>query len=373
MTHASSSPTEFVLVSTQRSGSAFVASILDALPGASVGPEVFLGLGMHSPENFYRYWAGMIRADERCLAPPRFAEVIDAYLDGFYSRAESASAVGFCLKYDQIPLVPGLLDALERRGVKVVHLVRENVLETLVSSVRSRERVAHGGRAHGDGPQPPERVRLRAQGLCDALAGRIREIGEWRETLSRRFECHELTLERAVCGRSDAGSMNPKPLREVCAFLGIEVGERPPRTTLRSSAARPLAELVDNADEIRAALSGTDYGHLLDPCGTLARPALRPGTDFGQWHAMCASLNRAEAMLAVGRGREAAVLLSGVRRMYPDEPAAAVALGAVYEHTGDLGRSASMYRIALHLDPWDAIAASRLRALTPGSLENASS
>lgn len=361
----------FAIVSTQRSGSAYLGSVLSAHPDVTVAPEVFLGQGMRTPENFYAYWAGWVQSDPKHLAPPQCMTVVRTYLDGLFASAEDERAKGFALKYDQIPLVPGLMEILQERGVRMVHLIRLNVLESIVSSVRNHLRVSGGGRAHGTGPMDPPQVHIEADRLAAGIARRVAEIEQNRKALRSRFASHEVHLEACAKDREDPGGCNAQVLRGLEEFLGV-APQTDLRTTLRSSG-RGLGEMISNFDEVREVLSGTDWEHMTQPAGALPRPALREDMPLDSWHALCSCLCRVERMLEGGRAREAEHLLAGLRQSMPDEGAVAAALATVVLERGDIGRSVSLYRIALHLNPQDAYSAARLQALQPGAAQESAS
>lgn len=119
--------TKFIVLSTQRSGSTWLIDILNNLENTTAYGELFL--------RQKRTW------DAGSLDYPRFSEAklkgpavrplsTFAYLDGLYRMP---GPVGFKLMYSQVRVYPEILVYLCRHHVRVVHLVRRNHLDVVIS------------------------------------------------------------------------------------------------------------------------------------------------------------------------------------------------------------------------------------------------
>ena len=125
------SATHFVVFTTQRSGSTWLMSVLNAIDGVSAQGELFLPRS-RSPE---RRW-------DSDFSIPRYVESKETYgsvrpfsvfrfLSALYG---GEGAIGFKLMYSQLRRYPEILAYLVRERIRVVHLVRRNHLDVLISS-----------------------------------------------------------------------------------------------------------------------------------------------------------------------------------------------------------------------------------------------
>ncbi len=123
--------TKFVVLTSQRSGSAWLISILRKLENTSAYGELFLGR---------KRVPGKMEWDSD-FAYPRFIETeasglairplsVFSYLDELYRQP---GAVGFKLMYSQLRQYPEILAYLVRHHISVVHLVRQNHLDVVIS------------------------------------------------------------------------------------------------------------------------------------------------------------------------------------------------------------------------------------------------
>jgi hypothetical protein len=110
-------------------------------------------------------------------------------------------------------------------------LKRKNILRRLISGVVLRDRDVH----------------------------HIRASKEWPERLDR------LLAGKQVCQLNYEEHISDSPAvayRKVVAFMGLKPGE--PEILLRKTNPGPLQEMIENYDELRAALDGTPYRWMLD-------------------------------------------------------------------------------------------------------------
>ena len=92
--------------------------------------------------------------------------------------------------------------------------------------------------------------------LLTRLPEREDEIERFRRTLSRLpVPVHEVVYEDLVSRRDTV-------LRGVIDFLGVPPATRPLRSTLVRPASGRTFDLVENRDDVWAALAGTDYESL---------------------------------------------------------------------------------------------------------------
>jgi LPS sulfotransferase NodH len=130
----------FVVLSSQRSGSTWLISLLNQLDDAAAFGELFLHRRRTAESDHTRFEFDYPRYLESSPAGLRPWSVF-AYLDQFYERS---GTVGFKLMYSQWRKYPELLLYFWRHHVQIVHLVRRNHLNVLLSRhIKNMTQQAH--------------------------------------------------------------------------------------------------------------------------------------------------------------------------------------------------------------------------------------
>lgn len=130
-------PVPFIIWFNQRSGSTHLASLLDSHPEIACFPEIFFqGEGVATNDLFNQ---SEVQEEEI------FLEHFFSYRWGSEganlvkqsSKRRFPSAVGFKLKYEQAERYPKVFQYLSKHKnrIKVIHLIRENLLSTMASSM----------------------------------------------------------------------------------------------------------------------------------------------------------------------------------------------------------------------------------------------
>ncbi len=122
----------FVLLTTTRSGSTWLVDLLHQHPDVTMFGEMF-----HPHKR--KWFVGSGDLPEYVEFPrkkPRPFSVFH-YLDELY--AASSQAVGFKCMYAYLRFYPELLYYLPRYQIAVIHLVRENLLDVVISHERMRQ------------------------------------------------------------------------------------------------------------------------------------------------------------------------------------------------------------------------------------------
>ena len=127
---------KFIILTTQRSGSTWLMDMLDNHPNIKVYNELFLNMDNKSkwadPNQpiFYNY--------EKTTPGKRPWKTIK-YLNNLYTYDGQYDAIGFKLMYDHLFRKPEILVNLLSEGYKIVHLVRENSIDVMLSYAIARE------------------------------------------------------------------------------------------------------------------------------------------------------------------------------------------------------------------------------------------
>lgn len=247
--------TRFVIVSTQRSGSTWLTDLLNSHPDIAGYTELFLAKGEGAPNwGRYRdmlYWQ-TYRKDLRGFGRHIRPLGVYRYLDEAFARHPDKRAVGLKLMYTQIAMLPETLLYLRSRDVRVIHLLRRNVLDVVLSGLAKSTRKL----AHAQAGAVVERVKLHVEPdwLLRQLAKRQREQ-RWFAYLLKRLGVPylELVYEDIADDRSRlAGCLEYLGCRPM--ELGSDMAKLNPKSH---------AELLENIDEVAAGLSSTSFGSLL--------------------------------------------------------------------------------------------------------------
>jgi len=256
-THDDGSPTAFLLLTTQRTGSTWLQTLLDSHPRIAVHGEMFLlhasrhpPFGADGVERF-EYYTERAGDGHRSARPYRTF----AYLDTLFAAHSEASAVGFKMMYDQVFRHPEVLAYLVRRDVKVVHLVRRNLLDIVIS----REAMKARGLAHATSKEEVKDLQVTLDPLT--LRGRLRlidvQVAAYRRALEAlRIDHVEVVYEDLMEGRTS--------IAPILRWLGVPHGDDADLSSqmIKLNPDRQ-SQLVANYDKVARLLEHTRYASLV--------------------------------------------------------------------------------------------------------------
>jgi LPS sulfotransferase NodH len=253
-------PTPFVVLTFPRTGSAWLIETLDSHAEIAAYPELFLPGGdvaRYASTNvtpFDTVLAALPRWRRRGLLLHRIA-----YLRRLYADRPGAGAVGFKLMYAQAAAQKGLLHYFALRRVRVVHLIRANLLDAVVSyQVAKATGVFHPRRGE---VVPSVSVSLDAERLRGRLEELDLSVSRARGWIERyRLPRVEVAYEELVQRRGET-------LERVLRFLGVDPRVDALGSSFLPTGAGPRAELVENFGAVRDALAGTRFEWMLHEPG----------------------------------------------------------------------------------------------------------
>lgn len=192
----------------------------------------------------------------RCSALRWHLELF-GYLDYFYEPRRNLRSIGFKLMYDRLLRYPEILIYLRARSIRVLHMIRANVLDLFLS----REALPRRSAAHAWSSSELESVRVPVdtRRLISRLAGLRRAQNIARRLLATLgLQVYEFSYEAALA--------NDVILTEALAFVGIRhvtgVDLSPVMLKLAPLSHR---EGISNFEEVEQALAGTRFAGLLRP------------------------------------------------------------------------------------------------------------
>lgn len=244
---------KFVVLTTNRSGSTWLMSTLNSLPNVTAQGELFLP----RPRVSERRW-------DSDFACPRFIETkfegltfrpfsVFSYLNALY---RTPGLVGFKLMYAQLGLYPEILAYLMKHRVRVVHLIRQNHLDVVLSyAVKAKI-----GRAHlllGQSAPDDMRVELDTKNLVRQLAWLQKKHNIARKLLKWCRLPHLEVAYEDLLG-------NPAHFRLIWDFLSIKSTESMPQSTLVKIRTKGQRDVLSNYTEVQKVLGNTKFAELLD-------------------------------------------------------------------------------------------------------------
>jgi LPS sulfotransferase NodH len=245
--------TRFVVLSTQRSGSTWVVDMLNSHPRVLAYSELFMHGGEGRPkwgtEQDLLYWQTFIAGK----GGGRLARAywLWHYLGRAFAARPGIDAVGFKLMYSQLTRIARpLMPALWLRRARIIHLMRRNALDVVLSKEAGE---ARRGVLHARSGEDVEavRIRLSTEDLLERMIAHDRQI----EGARVRFKhvgvpYTEVVYEDLVA--DEAGGFD-----SLFRFLGVEPA--PVSSSLQKVNPTAHEELIENYGEVRDALEGTKF------------------------------------------------------------------------------------------------------------------
>ena len=250
---------KFIVLAARRSGTTLLIDYLNSHPEVECVKRAF-GLEKKivnpTPDNhsggFYLYRTKNLINRVRFFV--QRSALIGSYLDeDVFLPRQHYTAAGFRLIYEMSSKYPVIADWARENEVRIVHLVRRNLLKTYVSTVSAP---VHKMRHPREGATiTTAKIRIDPRDLLESLNQRVWDIDLRRQKFSA-CEFHELSYEDLVSNKDEV-------LGKVQTFLGID---RPAELTSDLVKINPesLSGVIENFDEIADVLSGTPYEKFLD-------------------------------------------------------------------------------------------------------------
>jgi LPS sulfotransferase NodH len=253
-------PVRFVVLSTQRSGTTWLIQKLNNHPQVGGYGELLLPVDAW-PEwpadsvdrpRFKPYAAQRGAGRSRLWRPVH----LFSYLDHVFAPRRDLHAIGFKLMYSQAKIYPEVWAYLLSRRVRVVHLVRANLLDVVLS----RAAMARRTNVHARSPDEVERVvvRLEPGRLINDMKRLDRQTRIARAALRvSRLPTHEVAYEDL---RTD-----DRRLPHIFGFVGAarDLGAAEGRGDTMKLAPDSHRDSIENFDEVRDAVKATRFAGML--------------------------------------------------------------------------------------------------------------
>lgn len=152
--------------------------------------------------------------------------------------------------------VPYLLKYIKKRGFRVVHLVRRNVFDSYLSAkVAAKNKVWHVSQSDEGRLGAPVKVYIPIAELVREMRIRKQEIHYFRQRLTGlKIEHLELYYDDLI-KENDPSTLSGLALDKISRFLGKEYDRSLATVPLKKIIQHGPDELIDNFDDVRAALA----------------------------------------------------------------------------------------------------------------------
>ncbi len=240
----------FLILTTQRSGSTLLRTSLDSHPEIRCFGEIFLrdyagdrSFSVHSRHVEERNFLALISRSQR----------VYRFLDEFFSDGGDG-AIGFKFMYNLASYrpynFPMVMDYARKKQVRVIHLIRENTL----NSCLSRQFAESTRIYHAENVLEQIGVRINIPQLLKHMKLVETRKAKWRLKLNR-FICLEVSYEEFVKKKDTVSS-------RILEFLDVnaDVNLVSPLKRIRTAS---LADTVENYAELERAIFAAGYGRFL--------------------------------------------------------------------------------------------------------------
>ncbi len=242
--------TKFLIISSQRSGSTLIRTLLDSHPGIRCYGEVFLPT-YRKEHSFYEYLN--TRGYPKVLALLLRGLIVRDFLNCLYGTNDK-DAVGFKIMYDQIRYrpyrFPMVLDYMQKNDVKVMHLIRENSFRVCLSRQFARATRTY----HTNETRVQPTLRIDIQLLLDEIK-RLEQQKLWCRSIIKGLNAIEVSYEEFVANKDTESS-------RILNFLGVDDSVEL-QSPLRKVLTAPIRDAVINYEELESEMKKGGYAHFL--------------------------------------------------------------------------------------------------------------
>ncbi len=256
---------KFMILTQPRSGSSFLTSCLSSHPQIhcqrgslftkhNISPITWFKPNFLTVDRkkspYYKYRSSSLR---RQLAHRfRRHQLVKEFLSEWYATFKNSPVVGFKVNYSQVNRYPATISWIKENEVKVIHLVRNNLLKRHVSNLVAIKRNRHHSKVPGE--LKPTKVHVDTKILLEDFYRRQKRF----EKFQRKFRDSpflEIYYE-SMLDDLDAEA------NKILKFLSID--QVMPLTTDHVKVnPDSLEEIIENYVEVKGTLRNTEFEHFL--------------------------------------------------------------------------------------------------------------
>ncbi|MCH2181785.1 MAG: sulfotransferase [Mariniblastus sp.] len=261
------------IVAQQRSGTNLLRKSLAATPGFRDLDEVF----DPKQKQYWHFRKGRVRQQPELATPGREhqIEMFESFLEHRLACPQPHTLID--VKYNSVhslddlwlsPMeTPVLIEWLVQKQHPVIHLVRENHLENLVSMLVGTESAQWVVNRGDEGPRPVIQFELDPEQTVAQVQRRERELQRFRHYL-KRANCIEWEYDHLL---DEGGRFSSQLLDHLARRLKLAAAPDPPIVTRKTG--RSIFDVVVNLEStIKPALARQGYGSLVRRPASIPRP-----------------------------------------------------------------------------------------------------
>lgn len=269
------------LIARPRSGTTVLRDLVAQSNLVAVMPEVFHSQYVDTEGFFFNHYRKLVR-DNPDLAMPSdenrravFDDYVNTLINKFSSISKNKKSLMLTLNYNSLHClntfwqniydVPNLINLIRKGGSRVIHLVRRNVFETLVSEARAKQTgVWH---LTGDDSrnaldlEKKKKVRLDVNNLVRELTFREMEIELIGQYLKKHMPNRTLEVIYEDLFPEGAEEASAQELARIGSFLEISEPLQPITKFRKTRSA--YEDTVSNYVDVANALRGTPFARML--------------------------------------------------------------------------------------------------------------
>ncbi len=232
--------------------------MLNSHPAAVAYSELLLEGARGKPkwggEKDLEFWNDFYDFEHQEQPDASQTELLFEYLERVFAPRSGCLAVGFKLMYGQFGAYHDLYEYISSKDVTIVHLIRENALDIVLS----KETAVQRGVFHSRDKESTSaiKVRLPVDQLITQLVAQRRAVERAKETFrGGGLRYMEISYEHLL-----ADEMN---FQSILCFLGLPLVSAGLGSPLRKLNLASHRELIENYDAVAELLRGTSFEELL--------------------------------------------------------------------------------------------------------------
>jgi LPS sulfotransferase NodH len=240
----------FIVLTTPRSGATFFIKCLSNHPQIACRHQTvftqdnrFKFFSFDRPSSFYYKYRSSSLGRQLAHWLRREQLIYDCIDDYLRALPDDARAIGFKLSYNHVEKYPEIAAWVKERDVRIIHLIRSNVLKTALSLETAKKRKLH----HATQKVPLVKVHLNPRKLVRNLRRRTRLIEKYRSLFADKPYL-EVSYESFVASQ-DAET------RRILQFLDVD-GSMSLETDLVKLNPDSVRDIIENYEQVARALRG---------------------------------------------------------------------------------------------------------------------
>ncbi|MBG9376851.1 hypothetical protein I5907_11430 [Panacibacter sp. DH6] len=245
--------TKFIVFTTPRTGSTLLVKSLDTHPDIFCAGEIFLlsGTQFHGECSFKFWKLPLPKKAIYLLNFPNMWMNLQSFLNRFFTAARGEKAKGFKLMHFQTAYLPGITGYLKNNNVKVILLLRENLLKNTLSDLRAR----HTGVYHNSGAGTEKLPKFKVD--LTTLGKKMAEI----DTFNKQLEQVTASMDRLKITYEEFDNWDAT-MNKVLNFINVPDNKIAPVSKKLNP--DKLEDMIENYDEMKTWLQQNNYAHFLD-------------------------------------------------------------------------------------------------------------